>query len=337
VSDSTDARPVSPRLAMVVAIVVALGAGYIALKAGVVRTSLRPDIDQLWFAAGALLEGRNPYDLVGPGRAFDYGWPLLYPLPAILPFVPLASFPVEVSRVVMAAFPAAVLAYFIAKTDARNLVLFLSYAFYGNAWYAQWTPLLLLIWYVPWMSVFLAAKPTAGLLMLCGVRGIDRRLLLGLAAALAVTILSVLLLPRWPVDWLAAVRSVDHIRPWIVIPGGLVLLLALSKWRHWEGRFLVAFALVPQTPHPLATLPLVLLPRTIFGKATIAALTYLPTFLILREPFGPRLLDMTESQRFALTGSLTLWCVVIPTLLFVLLLPKAEVTKSTSDNIRSPQ
>jgi hypothetical protein len=70
----------------------------------------------------------------------------------------------------MAAVASGLLAYGIARCDARGLVVFLTRAFYVNAWYAQWTPLLVAMWYLPLLAVFVAAKPTIGLAMLTGVR-----------------------------------------------------------------------------------------------------------------------------------------------------------------------
>src|SRR5688500_13768330 len=75
--------------AIAVAIIVAIAAGVIAASAG--RPDLRPDVDQLWFAARAVLGGRNPYELIGPGLEFDYQWKLYYPLPAALLLTPLAT------------------------------------------------------------------------------------------------------------------------------------------------------------------------------------------------------------------------------------------------------
>jgi hypothetical protein len=96
-----------PGASVVVAVLAALAAGIIA--SSVDRPDLRPDVDQLWFAARALLDGRNPYDLIGPGREFDYHWQLYYPLPAVLLLTPLAPFPLVVSRISVAALGAGLL------------------------------------------------------------------------------------------------------------------------------------------------------------------------------------------------------------------------------------
>jgi hypothetical protein len=305
--------------AVVVATIVAMFAGIIAATAvqGALQGELRPDVDQIWFAARVLVEGRNPYDLIGPGREFNYRWNLFYPLPAVLPFTLLASFPVLVSRVVMSSLGCGLLAYGIARTDARGLVVFFSRAFYVNAWYAQWTPVLVATWYFPELAAFISAKPSIGVAMLPGVRD-WRRARRGLLIAAALTAVAFLVQPTWLVDWKAAVDTNSHLRPWITVPGGALLLLALFRWRRWEAQLLVAFAIIPQTFHPLATLPLVLLPGSLLGKATIAALTYLPNWVLVKEPFGSRLAAATPEDLFAMYGMIVLWTVLIPTLVFVL-------------------
>ena len=308
----------SPAVALVLALVAAAAAGAIAAKAG--RPDLRPDVDQLWFAARAVLDGRNPYDLIGPGREFDYQWQLFYPLPAVLLFTPLAPFPLLVTRVVMAAVGSGLLAYGVARIDARGLVLFLSHAFYVNAWYAQWTPLLMAMWYLPWLSALIAAKPTIGIAMLPGVRDL-RRARPGLIAAGILVVLAFIVRPTWLGEWRAAVESNTHLRPWVTVPGGVLLLLALLRWRRWEARLLTVFALIPQTFHPLATLPMILLPASLPGKATIAALTWLPNWVLVREPFGSRLASATAEDLIGMFGTIVLWTVLVPTLVFVLRSP----------------
>jgi hypothetical protein len=314
----TERVPLSRGAALALAFLAASAAGAIAANAG--QPDLRPDVDQLWFAAQAVLDDRNPYDLIGPGREFDHQWQLYYPLPAVLLFTPLAPFPLLVTRVFMAAIGAGLLAYGVARFDARGLVVFLSRAFYVNAWYAQWTPLLVAMWFLPMLAALIAAKPTIGLVMLPGVRD-WRSARRGLVLGLVLTTIAFAVRPTWMSDWTAALASNTHLRPWITVPGGAVLLLALLRWRRWEARLLAAFAIIPQTFHPLATLPIVLLPGSLPGKATIAALTYLPNWLLVREPFGSRLATATPEDLIGMYGTIVLWSVLVPALLFVLRLP----------------
>src|SRR6187455_778360 len=61
------------------------------------------DFDQVWFAANALLAGRNPYAEIGPGLHFDWPAPLYYPLTAAVAAMPLASIARPAAAVLFAA------------------------------------------------------------------------------------------------------------------------------------------------------------------------------------------------------------------------------------------
>jgi len=69
------------------------------------------DFDQLWHASRALFDGRDPYSAVGPGRAFDFPWPLYYPVPALLIVAPLVVLPLLFARVALVCIGAWLLAY----------------------------------------------------------------------------------------------------------------------------------------------------------------------------------------------------------------------------------
>jgi hypothetical protein len=309
-------QPLSRPTAVAVAAAVIAYATWITLTMD--RAPKDIDVTQLWYAAQALLAGKNPYAVVGPGLEYPWDWPLYYPLPAVLPFLAFAKLPLIYSQFAVVVVPSGVLAYLVARTDPRGLVLFLSRAFYMNVLFAQWMPLLMCAMFSPWFGFAIAMKPTAGLAMLARY---DQRIkfMLGLATAGVLVVVSMLYWPEWPYHWSNATDNAAHIRPWILVPGGFVLLAALARWRHWEARTLLALAIVPQTWHTLATLPLVLLPRPLWGKCMVAAATFLPNLLVIRPPWGERLqAAQSFAEVTAVTGHLLLWVVWVPTLLLVL-------------------
>jgi hypothetical protein len=67
------------------------------------------DYSQVWAASRAWAAYENPYEAVGPGRAFEWPWPLLYPLPAIILSSPLAMLPLRWADPIFLATGAAVL------------------------------------------------------------------------------------------------------------------------------------------------------------------------------------------------------------------------------------
>jgi hypothetical protein len=249
------------------------------------------DIDQVWFAARALLDGRNPYDLIGPGREFEWPWQFYYPLPAAVMFTPLAAFPVEATRLFMSAVASGVLAWFLARHDVRWLVVFLSRVFMLNMWYSQWGMLLTCALFLPVLGAFFPAKPQIGVAMAAGLRD-WRAVRIALLAALVPMVLSFILQPGWVTSWLATLPSGTHLRPVISFPGGFILLLAVLRWRRWEGRLLAVLAVVPQTVTVAGAAALLLTAKSFRALLVFSMLTYLPYFAVnFVPPIRERVLD----------------------------------------------
>ena len=95
--------PTWQRRAIFALAVAAVCGAYAGLVSKAAPAGFQADLDQLWFGARTLLEGGNPYDAIGPGKALSWPWKLYYPLPAMLAVVPLAPFPITVARVLFAA------------------------------------------------------------------------------------------------------------------------------------------------------------------------------------------------------------------------------------------
>ena len=55
------------------------------------------DFGQLWAGARALVSGVDPYAVVGPGRAFEHEFPLMYPITAVITAIPYAAFPLRLA------------------------------------------------------------------------------------------------------------------------------------------------------------------------------------------------------------------------------------------------
>ena len=80
--------------------------------------------------------------------------------------------------------------------------------------------------------------------------------------------------PAWPVEWLRIVRSAPHFVAPITRPGGILVLLALLRWRRPEARLLVALACVPQTAATYEALPLFLVPQGVAQTIALSVLTH---------------------------------------------------------------
>lgn len=241
------------------------------------------DFDQLWFAARALRTGENPYDVVGPGRAFAWDWPLFYPLPAVLAAVPFSWLPVTWARVAFATAAAGTLGFAIGPRLAVLWPMALSAAFLMSAARTQWSPFVLAAAWLPALSILAIAKPTIGLASLAPHlharllrdRSTRRTAMTWVAAASAVLILSLVLRPTWISDWRSAIATATHIKPPVASFPGWLLALAALRWRRPEARLLLVMACVPHTPSVYDLLPLFFLCRTLRDSLSLALLTHL--------------------------------------------------------------
>jgi hypothetical protein len=217
------------------------------------------DFAQLWTAAAAWLQGGDPYGVVGPGRAFEWPFPLLYPMPAVLAAVPFAWLPLAFADPLFVGLGATAFGWAVMRSrlDDPRLLMFVSGAGALSIQTSQWAPLLCAAASTPILSPFLACKPTLGLALLAAYPSLRTG-----AAMLAVLLLSVVAWPAWPAQWLAALPTATHMVAPIARPGGFLVLAALLRWRLPEARLLVAWACMPQTPELYEAVPLFLIPRT---------------------------------------------------------------------------
>jgi hypothetical protein len=273
------------------------------------------DFEFWWRATRLLVAGSDPY----AARPNTAGWPLrdrlFYPGPALILTWPFAGLALRSAFVAWSGLGGAVLAWGLARSGRAVLPIILSVPFVVAVRLGQWSPWLTAAALVPAFGAVLAAKPTLGA-ALFGARPSRAAFIGGVVVVLA----SLAWLPAWPFAWLENVRHVtaEH-RPPITRPLGLVLLLALLRWRHAEARLLLLYACVPQLLLFADQLPLLLVARqrvealALWGASWIAfAYWFLPL-----PPWN----DATTStaEPYVLAG------VYIPALLLVLRRPNRGV------------
>jgi hypothetical protein len=298
---------------LAIAVAVALACVAILAFDSVAEPDAVPDFDHLWFAAKALLEGRDPYQLIGPGREFNWPWLYYYPLTAPTSILPLAFLPLTIARAIFVAVPAGLLAFLLTRDGFGRLPFFISGACLIAVKTAQWGPLVVCGLLAPWLGVFCAAKPNLGLGTLAGARSLGAlvRMLVGAAG---LVLISFVVSPGWPSRWLDIIAQAPQPLSIATLWGGPLLLLSVMRWRRWEARMLLLFALVPQTSGAVGTLPLLLVPRTFRGLTLLAILSYVPIF------YAPQ--SSQTIEQWARRESLaTLYAVYLPVLFIVLRLP----------------
>jgi hypothetical protein len=146
---------------------------------------------------------------------------------------------------------------------------------------AQWSPWLACAVMAPAFAWAFSGKPNVGLAAAASSR------ITGLAVVLALVpvLIAFAWRPDWVAGWRSAVSTAEHFHPYIVRPGGALLLLALVRWRRPEARWLAAIACVPGTPGAAEALVLFAFPMTFRQCLCLALLTHIPNFLMLGAHF----------------------------------------------------
>jgi hypothetical protein len=188
------------------------------------------DLSWAIHAAQRSLAHQNPYDT-----------PLeQYPLTAALIAFPFLRLPPEVAAGLFYGISSALLAFGLTRLGYQRLFIFLAYPYWAGLITVQWSPIITASAFFPLLLPVTMAKPQVGLPVL--PTHANRR---GLLACVAFGVLSLVLMPNWPVLWLGQLGNYQHFIPLLVLPGPL-LLLALLRYRERDAILLLLSALVPQ-------------------------------------------------------------------------------------------
>src|SRR5438552_8600264 len=254
---------ISTQRRLVLALVVAVLAAAHVLWFDYASNQLGPggsDFDQLWFAARAVLRRDDPYPLIGPGRAFVWSWPLLYPLPTIIAILPFAALSLLPARVLFASVSAAVLAFALTRRGWGLLPMLASAAVLDAVRGAQLSPLLTAGLLSSWASFAFILKPHTGLTLLAASPR-RRAVLITIVTAIILTAVAFAVQPGWVAGWRKGLGTASHMRAPVLALGGPLLLLALLRWRRFDARVLLTCACVPHTPMIYDVVPLALVAR----------------------------------------------------------------------------
>ena len=292
------------RLLLSVAVgVVAMVLAYEA-QAAISQTT---DFAQLWHAARGLLQGRNPYDIVGPHGSFNWPFPLLYPLTAVIVASPLTILPLPWANALFVAIGSATVAWALPgerQNRSAQWWLFASATFVYVVRTAQWGPLLVGAALTPSLGWLLACKPTIGAALFAAYP--TRRAALGICIF---GIVSLLWLPAWPRDWIATLPSASHMSAPVtfVTAGGPLLLLALLRWRRPEARLIASLACIPHTTMLYEALPLFLVPQRWQEGVLLAGLSW----VCLALPESREYLERLHDTAWRMTLLLYLPCLAM--------------------------
>jgi hypothetical protein len=181
-------------------------------------------------AARYALARQNPYN-----TALEQ-----YPLTAALFAIPFIHLPPEVAAGLFFGVSSGLLAFGLARDGLTRLLVFLAYPYWAALITAQWSPLIMATAFFPLLLPVTMAKPQVGLPM--ALTHLSRR---GAIACVVWFLLSLLLMPSWPLMWWKQLGYYEHFFPLLVLPGPL-LLLALLRYRDRDTGLLLLTAVMPQ-------------------------------------------------------------------------------------------
>ena len=307
-SPTPTAVPTARRLALSLALGV-LGGCLAGFRAA---TESQPrDFSSLWNAARALLAGHDPY-AVTPG--------VLYPLPSIVAALPWALLESNTVANALCMF-VGVTAFAWALMEHGRAPLFGigSASLFYAAQVVQWTPLLAGSVAIAPLTLLLVTKPQTGLPIFCA-----RPTWWAVAGGLICIATAFALDPSWIDSWRrsmafsgghlgTATTGYPYTAP-VLLPGGALALLALSRWRRPEARLLVALACTPQSMLLYETVLLFLVPRTFRECAILVSLSWVALGLTGR-PY-PDLAHYAVAS-----GRISTWLLYVPCVVMVLRRP----------------
>ena len=253
----TKAAPQDQRVAFTMA--AAVGAALVTWMFWSTPHPQPSDVAQVWAGARALLHGQDPYEAVGPGRLFEWNFPLLYPMTAVMTLIPLAPVPLRLVDPLFVGLGFGLFTWAVTRRRPLTpaLVGLVSVAALMTAQTSQWSMLLTGASLLPAFGWLLMAKPTIGLALFAAYPNWKAA-----AGCIGLLILSLVAWPNWVTHWRATFATAPHVVAPVTRLGGPLLLLALLKWRRPDARLLLALACVPQTTALYETIPLFLIPRT---------------------------------------------------------------------------
>ena len=316
--------PPALRTRIIVALVLGVVAGLYAFSTHRMFLTLgqSPDSLFLWRGARILLSGGDPYNLttwrtMPIGDADPAAWksviePLYYPLPALLVWIPFALGSFLVGSAVFSGLGAALFVFAISRPGLHRVWLCGGVPFIMALRFGQWSTWLTAAALLPALSFLLPSKPNLGVPLILARP--TRAMVIG---STAILVLSMIVMPRWPLGWYGTVtgaftHTVPHPVPLTTFGGGgAILLLSMLRWRRPEARLLALMACMPQLPFWADQLPLATVAesrREVIWSLLGGHLCFIGWFL-----FAPKVLYYVPvMQPYALVGT------YIPALIMVM-------------------
>jgi hypothetical protein len=248
------------------------------------RPGAVPDFLYPWTGIRLFLDGSNPYLAMRGTDAPPYDEALFYPFTALIAVMPFARLTLPAAAALFFGTSAGALAYLITRDGLWRVHVFMGAPFVTAALLVQFSPLVMTAAFLPSLGFLATIKPNIGLPILA-----FRPSKTAILGCVLFVLLSLAIFPRWPLGWLESIRHDTrvgaHAIP-ILQMGGVLLALAVLRWRTRAGRLLLAMSVLPQQLYFYDQLPLWLIPRTRQQSIALTACSQLAFILyyLLRTP-----------------------------------------------------
>ncbi len=168
-----------------------------------------------------------------------------YPFTADLFTIPFSWLSDRIAAALFNGLGCALLAWLILRTGKNwYLLIFLSWPMLNNLIFAQFAPYIISMFFTPNLLFLLFIKPQLALPFVL----IQKPSRIGLLIAGILLLVSLVLYPIWPLDWLKYMHIQNYAGypPLLTLPLGLLLLLVLIRYRDKRAWLLLLLAAMPQ-------------------------------------------------------------------------------------------
>ena len=225
-----------------------------------------------------MLAGRDPYELIGPGRLFDFEFPFRYPLPAAVVALPFSPFPPDIASGLFVGVGLGCLAWALMRHGHAPLIGLMSGGVASAINSVQWSPLFAAATVMTPLGLALVAKPTIGVAMFAArpsALGGRRR---GPIARYFVRDTAELVRPvaERRSEWSYRARTASGRSTCAALP----TQMAEAQRRGWSP----PSRCVPMTPVLYETVPLALIPRRGWEAVLLVLASHVVLVWVMRVP-----------------------------------------------------
>lgn len=267
------------------------------------------DYTWYWRAARALIDGHSPYAVIKANGPYPFDAGFNYPMTTAMMITPIAMLDPAIGSGIMMGVGTLLLAFGITRDGYSRLPVFGSVPFFVCLESVQFAPLVAAAALIPGVGWLSTLKPNIGIAALA-----YNPTVLAIGTSAAFVMLSVILFPSWPGEWLQSVRerAPGNYGSPLLLPGGFLLLLSALRWKRPEARLLLVMSIVPQSLLFTDQLMLWLVPRT-RNESMILSILSLPAMFLGVMHIGPNpnVAIWAKSMGPAILGLLYLPCLIM--------------------------